>query len=501
MKIKKPSGTTFVFAGASIWSIAITIALFVRACSPQPQGQQHGFLGTGGQFLPGTQTNFQTATIANATLTSATITTLTNSGSLSLTGEQTFSTTGTSENITLNANTAVFRYTGGSTASFGGFTGGTTGRLILIVNESGSTVTLLHQSAGSSSGNKITNSTSLSTFLTNSTATLIRYDGTNWRPVSSSSNTLGVASINGQLFLAANAGEQTSTITGSNNNVALATSSIVFRWNGASAATMTGLTGSGARTILVVNESTTNSLTLTNQDGASTATNDFVLPQSASLVYPPGAAGWLRYDGSASRWRALSCVGCYSQASNTSWGYAGSLPRASGRYYITPPSAPSASSALGQNNVRCLADYFSQTVTLTRIGTGVTVIGDVGSKVRLGIYGDDGTGWPGTLVVDAGQIAGDSATDQELTISTAIGPGWYWFCGVVQSAATTQPTVRVPTAPFWIPPGMPAAVSMAGTASAPVAATMAGVSGALPTTFTAFSGTAGGTAPRIFVKY
>jgi hypothetical protein len=137
-------------------------------------------------------------------------------------------------------------------------------------------------------------------------------------------------------------------------------------------------------------------------------------------------------------------------------------------------------------------------VTLTRIGAEVTSAGEAGSKVRLGIYADDGSGYPGALVLDAGTIAGDSATVQELTISQFLPAGLYWIGAAVQVVTTTQPTVRIQGT------GNPPINITLGT-SAPSAGysvwgfSQTGVTGALPANFTTTPSTAG-SAARLHVK-
>jgi len=87
-----------------------------------------------------------------------------------------------------------------------------------------------------------------------------------------------------------------------------------------------------------------------------------------------------------------------------------------------------------------------QPITITRIGAEINAAGQAGSLLRLGIY-NDSNGIPGSLLLDAGTIAGDSAMSvQEITISQALSPGVYWFAAVVQAAASTQPTVYVVSA-------------------------------------------------------
>jgi hypothetical protein len=119
-----------------------------------------------------------------------------------------------------------------------------------------------------------------------------------------------------------------------------------------------------------------------------------------------------------------------------------------GQYFI-PVSSSSVATVLMTNQRLVLAPWVvRRPITLDRLAAEVTVVGEAGSKVRLGIYADNGTQFPSALVVDAGQINGDSATLQELTIDTALQPGLYWIGAVAQSAATTPPTIRTCGAAF-----------------------------------------------------
>lgn len=168
-----------------------------------------------------------------------------------------------------------------------------------------------------------------------------------------------------------------------------------------------------------------------------------------------------------------------------------------GRYYFCPnTNSLSTSGSLGNNVLRAVPFYVPNSVTLTKIGTEVTTIGEAGSKVRLGIYADDGTGRPGALVVDGGQINGDSATVQEVTLGTpvAVGPGWYWAAAAIQSAPATPPTLRVPSA-MTAMTDVGTSIPSAGLGVNGWGAT--GISGAFPATLTV---TAISSAARIFVK-
>ena len=121
----------------------------------------------------------------------------------------------------------------------------------------------------------------------------------------------------------------------------------------------------------------------------------------------------------------------------------GGIHRRSGMYYLTTPhTATSTNGAMGNGTGRFSPWTVRRTMQFVRIGAEVTAAGEAGSVVRLGIYADDGTGYPGALVLDAGTIAGDSATVQEITIAQVLTPGLYWIGGVVQNAPATRPSLR-----------------------------------------------------------
>lgn len=171
---------------------------------------------------------------------------------------------------------------------------------------------------------------------------------------------------------------------------------------------------------------------------------------------------------------------------------------AAGQYMITTsPGTATTNGALGNNTLRVAPWVVNRAISIDRVGAEVTTIGEAGSKFRIGVFADTGSCYPGAVLLDAGQIAGDSATVQDLTVALTLAPGLYWIGGAVQSAPTTQPTMRVTTT--WHPP-VPIAV---GTSAPSAGATMVGysnasVSGALAT-FTATVGNVSAAA-RIHVR-
>lgn len=77
-----------------------------------------------------------------------------------------------------------------------------------------------------------------------------------------------------------------------------------------------------------------------------------------------------------------------------------------------------------------------QSTAIDRLGVSKSVAGPSGSLLRMGIYADNGTGAPGTLLLDGGNIAGDAATGvQASTVSYTLAPGLYWFACWTQFAS------------------------------------------------------------------
>lgn len=191
-----------------------------------------------------------------------------------------------------------------------------------------------------------------------------------------------------------------------------------------------------------------------------------------------------------------------SQAAGVKWaGPTGVGPLMSGCYYYSSGNAASTSSALGNGSLRATPFVLPASTTLTRIGVEVNVVGQAGSLVRLGIYADAG-GYPGSLIVDAGTVTGDSVAVKEITINTTIPAGVIWFASTVQEAATTQPTLYIISNPYQLVPlpaiNLTSIPSMGAGARTCFIHSAAVTTGALPATFDPT--TSGGLATRLFFK-
>lgn len=107
----------------------------------------------------------------------------------------------------------------------------------------------------------------------------------------------------------------------------------------------------------------------------------------------------------------------------------------------------------------------------------MTVAGGAGSAVRVGLYADDGSGYPGALVADFGTLNAQSTGAKLLGIPKGItlSPAVYWQAIVAQGGAP-QMRVKTVSAHPWIG-------SLTQSNSSPTAYTQAGVNDVLPTTF------------------
>lgn len=112
-----------------------------------------------------------------------------------------------------------------------------------------------------------------------------------------------------------------------------------------------------------------------------------------------------------------------------------------GRYYTSP--AANGTGAYANGELLAIPFFLIEDATFDRIGLGVTSAGQAGSTIGIGIYADDGDGFPGARVLDAGTVPGDGATGiKQITISHALEADLYWLAAVFLNAVTTRPTVR-----------------------------------------------------------
>lgn len=104
------------------------------------------------------------------------------------------------------------------------------------------------------------------------------------------------------------------------------------------------------------------------------------------------------------------------------------------RWYTSATTVYTATTvAYGANSLRAMPFVVPKTITIDRIAMEITVAGSAGSLVRIGIY-DSSNALPLNLILDAGTIAGDSATFQSITINQTLVAGLYWLTWISNSA-------------------------------------------------------------------
>lgn len=172
------------------------------------------------------------------------------------------------------------------------------------------------------------------------------------------------------------------------------------------------------------------------------------------------------------------------------------------RYFPQAASTapPGTNGALTNGTLRVSPGFVPSPITISQLGGDVSIIGDVGSTLLIVVYRDLGSGgflYPGALE-SSGAILGDSATVQEVDVTDfTLGVGWHWFGAVVQGVTVTQPTVRSVGGS-----GIVGIVNglIPGAGNSFLGYTAAGVTGAAPANFPAFSNNVTGTMPRVHLR-
>ena len=161
-----------------------------------------------------------------------------------------------------------------------------------------------------------------------------------------------------------------------------------------------------------------------------------------------------------------------------------------GTYQRTPMSTTAVQTvALTLNRSYATAIYVPSGSSIDRVAIEVTSAGGTGSVVRFGLY-TDSDGKPGSKLFDAGTVDTAASTGfKELTVSWRnLDGGWYWILTVPQVG--TGPTVRQPAAPM---SGFaPYRSATAGNTPDSWWVYGAAISGALPSSFGAVTGTVSG---------
>lgn len=107
----------------------------------------------------------------------------------------------------------------------------------------------------------------------------------------------------------------------------------------------------------------------------------------------------------------------------------------------------SGSFAMTQSRLYATLMMFERPTALDRIGANVNA-NIAATVIRQGAYADDGTGWPGALLFDAGTIDAATTGAKSITIAQNVPSRW-WLVQVAQGGA---PSVQGMTAPLFPQP-------------------------------------------------
>jgi hypothetical protein len=164
--------------------------------------------------------------------------------------------------------------------------------------------------------------------------------------------------------------------------------------------------------------------------------------------------------------------------------------RNSGMYYVSDDATGVTTGAPGLSVLMCSRLFFPEPTNLALIGVEVTATAATAVQ-RLGLYADDGTGYPGLLLLDAGTVDGASSTgNKEITISAQVS-GLIWLATAAQTAAATLRAYNQGATGLGF--------SAQPTSNLATGYQQASVTGAFPGRFTATK-TSSGTHPRVYVK-
>lgn len=215
----------------------------------------------------------------------------------------------------------------------------------------------------------------------------------------------------------------------------------------AAAGEQTVLTGSTVSTTLTLPPSTTQASTVqsvmnnatvsvTVAAGSGTTLNN--RGTVGSVVLGPGTGMQIELIGTV--WYVVDFTGAVVTAASS----IGPPFYVAGNWYSTMASATTAmSAALVENTLYAMPFYCGKSHTFQALSMDVTGLGGAGSVLRMGIYQDNGSGYPGALIIDGSTVAATTPTGgKSVSISQALSAGvWYWLAAAAQGSVTT-PTVE-----------------------------------------------------------
>jgi hypothetical protein len=173
-------------------------------------------------------------------------------------------------------------------------------------------------------------------------------------------------------------------------------------------------------------------------------------------------------------------------------------------YYYAGNQEVTTSSSLGNGTLRLAPVFIPISCTIEALFAEFVEKGEAVSLFATCIYADSGSFYPDELLItgptistgtgNAGSVAtGGTAGVYGGTVSQAVARGIYWIGGVLQGTVTTQPSIRTGV---WLPTNVAMGTSIPSAGQKALGFTQAGVTGALPSTFSSTL-TPSGSFPRV----
>lgn len=172
--------------------------------------------------------------------------------------------------------------------------------------------------------------------------------------------------------------------------------------------------------------------------------------------------------------------------------YLNGLPAwVTGRFYGLPLGATPEAVLTVTGTLYAYPVFVPSKVTVATLNLSVTT-GQTGGAAHIGIYADNGAGYPGALVYDSGALVA-TGTAVETATPTAgtvvLNPGVYWFASIFTASGTFPSVVGIKTLYTGVVGNAlgsdTAAHALATSGEAVTGISVAATYGALPSTFPA----------------
>ena len=169
-----------------------------------------------------------------------------------------------------------------------------------------------------------------------------------------------------------------------------------------------------------------------SHSGSAHHTRLHTVTDTSDHTFPGGTTTFLRADGTFA-----------TAGGGVSGGVYGPL-EVVGRYYgILNFGGAWATGAAVDQNLDAWPVVFGRTATYDRIGVSVTANQTANWNLRLGLYSDNGSYYPGSLVFDAGTVDCSAAALRTITISQQVTAGLYWMVvHTIMASAAGAPSLQ-----------------------------------------------------------